>query len=436
MAEIIRDHDELRRRADELRGDGPLVLADGAFDLLHPGHVSFLEAARQHGVLAVALHSDAAVRSNKGPGRPLNPWEDRARVLASVGCVDLVTELDERIPDELIRALKPAVFARGTDFVESNVRERARVESLGGRVVICGGPKSHSTAGILGAPEGTSVPSAWDGARDVPAKPGKVTVIVLTKNEEQNIRECLETAAWADEIIVCDSFSTDRTCEIARRFTPNVVQHEYVHYAAQQNWIIPQAAGEWVMILDADERISPELQAAAQQAIRQGDRYDGFRVARRTYFLGAMIRHCGWNRDYTHRLFKRDRGRYMDQEVHADCVIDGRVGQIDAPYIHYTDRTLKNYFEKLGRYSSLSAADMFRRGTRARSWHLLAKPPAKFLKMYVLKLGVLDGFHGFLLCGLSAVATFARYAKLWEMNRRGSVGELPSGRQETVSREP
>lgn len=430
VGEVIRKRDVLLNRTEELRGTGPLILADGAFDLIHPGHVSFLEEARKlGGVLVVGLHSDAVVRSNKGPDRPLNPWVDRARVLAALECVDIVTEQDDRLPDELIRLLRPAVYAKGTDFVEANVRERKLVESLGGRVVICGGPKTHSTGRIVRGAEHPSFGSAWDGARDVPAEPGKVTVIVLTKNEEHNIRDCLDSARWADEIIVCDSFSNDRTPEIALEYTRNVVQHEYVHYAAQQNWIIPQAATEWVMILDADERIPPELRTAAQEAVKKGDQYDGFRVARMTYFLGKLIRHCGWSRDYTLRLFKRDKGRYMDQEVHADCVVDGRVGQIDEYYVHYTDRDLRNYFEKLDRYSSLSAADMFRRGKQARWWHLLFKPPAKFIKMYFLKRGFLDGFHGFLLCGLSAVVIFSRYAKLWEMNRRGSTGELPSGRR-------
>ncbi len=430
MGDIITNHEDLARRVETLRKNGNLVLADGAFDIIHPGHISFLEAARNTGdVLVVALHADDVIRSNKGPDRPLNTWEDRARVLAALGPVDVVTDLHDRLPDELIRQLRPDVFARGTDFVESNVREKGLVESLGGRIVICGEPKSHATDRIIGGGDGFR--SAWEGARDVPAEPGKLTVIVPTRNEEHNIRECLESAAWADEIIVCDSYSTDRTPYIALEYTPNVVQHEYVHYAAQQNWTIPQAATEWVMILDADERISPELRDAARDAIARGDEYDGFRIARQTCFLGKQIRYGGWGRDYTTRLFKRDKGRYMDQEVHADCVVDGRVGRIDAPYIHYTDRDLKNWFEKLGRYSSLSAADMFRRGKRSGWLKLMVKPPAKFFKMYVLKRGFLDGFHGFLLSGLSAIATYARYAKLWEMNRRGSTGELPSGRSMT-----
>ncbi len=429
MAEILTDCEALLRRANELGGS--VVLADGAFDLLHPGHVSFLEAARKQGdVLVVALHTDDVVASNKGPDRPLNRWDDRAAVVAAAGCVDLIIKQDDRHLDDLIRALKPAVLAKGTDVVTSSVRERELVESLGGRVVICGEPKSHSVLGVAGHVEKVAFKSAWEGARDVPAEPGRLTIIVLTKNEERNVRECLETATWADELIVCDSFSTDRTPEIALEYTPNVVQHEYVHYGAQQNWIVPQASSEWVMILDADERLSPELQAAIKQAITQGAEYDAFRVLRRTYFLGKIIDHCGWGCDYTNRLFKRDLGRYADKQVHANVQIaSGRIGTIDDYLIHYTDRDLRNYFEKFDRYSSLRAADMFRRGERFRLWKLLLKPPARFIRMYLLKLGFLDGLHGLLLCLLSSMNTIARYAKLWEMERRGNVGELPHGRR-------
>jgi len=206
---------------------------------------------------------------------------------------------------------------------------------------------------------------AWDGVRCVPARPGKLTVIIPAKNEEHNIRECIETAAWADEVIVCDSFSTDRTCEIAAGCAASVVQHEYVHSAAQKNWIIPQASCEWVMILDADERITPELRAAVESAINSG-KHDGYRVRRRTTFLARPIHHCGWERDYPLRLFRRDRGRYEDRAVHAAVIVDGEVGRIHAPLTHHTDRNLKNYFEKLDRYSSLAAADLFNRGIRFR----------------------------------------------------------------------
>ena len=268
---------------------------------------------------------------------------------------------------------------------------------------------------------------ACEGVRSASARPGKLTVIIPTKNEEHNIRECIETVTWADEVIVCDSFSTDRTCEIAAGCPANVVQHEYVHSAAQKNWIIPQASCEWVLILDADERITRELRAAVESAINS-EQYSGYRVCRRTKFLGKPIHHCGWNRDYPLRLFRRDKGRYENRAVHADVIVDGEVGRIKEPLTHHTDRNLRNYFEKLDRYSSLAAADLFNRGVRFRWWKLLLKPPTRFLKMYVWKLGFLDGFHGFLLCGLSAVAIFARYAKLWEMWQNGSAGELPGGR--------
>jgi glycosyltransferase involved in cell wall biosynthesis len=253
----------------------------------------------------------------------------------------------------------------------------------------------------------------------------KVGVVIITKNEEDNIRECLESAAWADEIFVCDAHSTDRTREIAREFTPHVLQHEYLSDAAQRNWVIPQVACEWVFVLDADERVTPELADVIRKTIDGGGLFDAYRVARKTWFLGKLIRHCGWNKDYPLRLFRRDKGRYEDRRVHGNVIIDGTIGRIHAPLEHHTDHTLAEYYEKSDRYASLAAADMFEAGKTARWWHLLCKPMLKFLDLYLLKLGVLDGLHGLVLCRLAAGSTFLRYAKLWEMNRRRSVGELP-----------
>jgi len=405
-----------------------VALVDGAFDVLHSGHVRFLEEAREAGgALVVALHSDAVVRSNKGAGRPLNTWQDRAAVLSALRSVDLVTELQDRFPDKLIRSLRPGVYAKGTDFVEANVRERALVESLGGRVLICGGPQRRPAAGDRSFAKGSGFAPAWQGARRVPAQRGKLTIVVPTKNEEANIGACLASASWADEVIVCDSYSADRTCEIAAEHTPNVVQHEYVNSATQKNWIIPQAAGEWVFILDADERITSELREAIQEAVRAGQ-LDGYRVERRSYFLGKRIRRGGWGLDHPLRLFRREKGRYQDREVHAAVMVAGEAGNLRGSLEHHSIPDLRVYFEKSERYSWLAAADLFRSGSEARWWHLLLRPMSRFVGMYFLKLGMLDGFHGLLLAGLSAMTVAARYAKLWEMNRRGEVGELPSGR--------
>lgn len=256
----------------------------------------------------------------------------------------------------------------------------------------------------------------------------KLTIIIPCCNEEDNIAECIETALWADEVFVVDSFSSDRTVEIARGYDVRLVQHEYVNSARQKNWAIPQAKCEWVMVLDADERITPELRARVEKLLAGKPQHAAYSIKRMSYFFGKMIRHCGWHKDYLTRLFKRDEGRYEDLEVHADVKVSGSVGRIDQFLIHYTDVSFEQYFEKFERYTTLSAADLYRKGVRATWFRMFARPVWRFVRMYFIRLGLLDGMHGLVLCGLSAMVVFTKYAKLWEMRRNGSIGELPGGK--------
>jgi len=249
--------------------------------------------------------------------------------------------------------------------------------------------------------------------------PEKLTVLVPTRNEEANLRDCLETVKWADEILVVDTFSTDRTLEIAREFGARVVQHEYVNSAAQKNWAIPQAENNWVMVVDADERVSPELAAEVRALLAApgGPPAAAYRMHRRTFFFGREIRHCGWDTDAVVRLFRKDRARYPDLWVHADMLVDGPVVKLRGRFDHYTYRSLDQYFEKFGRYTTWSAKDLAARGRRATLLNLLGRPAARFFKMYFLRLGFLDGVSGAVLCALAACSVFTKYAKLWEMQR-------------------
>ena len=261
-----------------------------------------------------------------------------------------------------------------------------------------------------------------------PSRKHKLTIIIPCCNEEHNIAECIESALWADEVFVVDSFSTDRTVEIAGTYTDRVVQHEYVNSARQKNWAIPQAAHEWVMILDADERITPELQARIERILAGDPEHDAYSIKRMSYFFGKLIRHCGWHKDYLTRLFRRDAGAYEDLEVHSDMRVPGTVGRINECFIHYTDVDFKQYFEKFGRYTTLAAADLYRSGVQPSWTRLFLRPTWRFFRMYVMRLGFLDGIHGLILCGLAAMVVFTKYAKLWEMRRNGTIGELPGGK--------
>jgi glycosyltransferase involved in cell wall biosynthesis len=253
-----------------------------------------------------------------------------------------------------------------------------------------------------------------------------LTALIPTYNEEDNIRECLESVKWADEILIIDSFSTDRTLDICREYTDRIVQHEYVNSAAQKNWAIPQASHRWVMIVDSDERVSDRLRSSIEKALENPGGCDGFSVKRESFFLGKPIRHGGWEREYVLRLFNKERGRYQDKEVHACIEVEGKEGYLDGPLYHYTYVSLDQYFEKFHRYTRWAAGDL-RSGDQRASWiNLALRPWIRFLKMYLVRLGFLDGKHGLVLSSLAAFSVFMKYARLWELDTKKAPDE-PKG---------
>jgi len=246
----------------------------------------------------------------------------------------------------------------------------------------------------------------------------KITVIIPTFNEERNIRECLESVKWADEIFVVDSFSTDRTLEIAHPLATRIVQHEYVNSATQKNWAIPQVTHPWVMIVDADERVTPELRDEVLEILKSdGDGYDGFSIYRINHFLGKRINHCGWNRDDVLRLFRRDMGRYQEREVHANVILNGRSRHLKNKLVHYTFISMEQFLQKMERYTTWAAGDRGRITKKVRWCHLTLRPLFRFFRQYVLNLGFLDGIPGLILCILASYSVFLKYAKLYERQK-------------------
>jgi glycosyltransferase involved in cell wall biosynthesis len=241
-----------------------------------------------------------------------------------------------------------------------------------------------------------------------------VSVVIVTKDEEANIEDALRSAAGAQEIVVVDAFSSDRTVEICRRYTDKVFQHAWDGYARQKQRAVDHAQGPWVLVLDADERISPELRDEMTLALQHTD-YDGFSLPRRNYFLGRWIQHSGWWPDRTLRLFKKDRGGLEDREVHEKVVVNGRVGRLTAPLEHYSYRTISDYIRKMEVYSTLAAQEI-RKNARPGIFSLLLRPLFTFFKMYVLRLGFLDGVHGLVLAALYGYYTFLKYARAWEQH--------------------
>lgn len=254
-----------------------------------------------------------------------------------------------------------------------------------------------------------------------------LTVITLTLNEEHNIGACLESARWADELIVVDSGSTDRTVAIAQSYPARVLDIAWEGYGKARNYAIQQASGDWILWLDADERVTPELAEEIRAIVgKDSPEVDGYAIARRAYFLGRWIRHSGWYPGRVVRLFRRGKACFSETRVHEQLHIDGRVASGKHDLLHFTDPDLHHYLTKFNKYTSLAAEDMDAAGRRFAVADLLIRPPFQFVKMYVLRSGFLDGLEGFVLAVLSSAYVFAKYAKLRERQRRTvSTGDRP-----------
>lgn len=247
----------------------------------------------------------------------------------------------------------------------------------------------------------------------------KISVITLTLNEEKNVTECLASIRWADELIVVDSGSTDRTVELAKTFTQNILTVEWKGYGAARNLALERCTGDWVFWLDADERVPPELAEEIRRAVHQNDmQVAAYSVGRRAYFLGRWIKHCGWYPSRVTRLFRRGKGKFTETQVHEQLIVDGFVRELKNDLIHYTDPDLNHYFTKFNKYTSLAAHDMQTAGRSFALYDLIVRPVFVFLKMYLFRLGFLDGLQGFILSVASSTYVFTKYAKLWELQKK------------------
>ncbi len=242
-----------------------------------------------------------------------------------------------------------------------------------------------------------------------------ISVAIITLNEERNIRACLESVKWADEIVVCDSGSTDRTLAIAAEYGARTFQDPWRGFAAHKNLAVERTLHPWVFVLDADERVTPALQHEVEAVLADPGTPDGYLVPRRSYFLGQWIRGCGWYPDETIRLFRRDRGRFAERSVHEAVVVEGRVGRLKAPLEHFTYDSISAFLQRMDRYSTLAAEELRRAGRSARLTDLLTRPLWTFLRMWLLQGGWREGWRGLVLCGLYAGYVFSKYAKRWEL---------------------
>jgi glycosyltransferase involved in cell wall biosynthesis len=246
----------------------------------------------------------------------------------------------------------------------------------------------------------------------------RLSVTIVAWNEEERLRPCLESVAWADEIVVVDAESRDKTVQIAREFTDRVMTRPWTGFAAQKNFAITQGTGDWVLSLDADEEASPELREEIGTTIADPQACDGYAVRRRNIFLGRWIRHGGLYPDWQVRLFRRGRGHFVERAVHESVAVEGRLGRLDGHLVHRSYEGVSDFVERANRYSSLAAAELAREGRRVATHELIVRPLSRFVSMYVLKRGFLDGGRGLLLAALYAYYVFMRSAKAWEVARR------------------
>ena len=246
----------------------------------------------------------------------------------------------------------------------------------------------------------------------------RLSVAVITLNEAHHLRRCLESTAWADELVVVDAESHDKTVQVAREFTDRVMVRAWAGFAAQKNFALDQCAGEWILSLDADEEAAPELRAEIMTTIAGVQPHDGYAVRRQNVFLDRWIRHGGLYPDWQVRLFRRGRGRFEDRAVHESVTVTGALGRLSGHLVHRSYEGVSDFVERANRYSSLAAEQMIREGRRVRAGELVGKPLGRFLSMYLLRRGFLDGRRGLLLASLYAYYVFMRSAKVWEVTRR------------------
>jgi glycosyltransferase involved in cell wall biosynthesis len=239
----------------------------------------------------------------------------------------------------------------------------------------------------------------------------KLSVIIITKNEAANIRACIESVAWADEIVVVDSGSSDGTPDICRELGAKVYEHDWPGFGKQKNRALSYATHQWVFAIDADERLTPDLQEQIIKAM-EADSVDGFFVPRLSQFCGRFIRHSGWYPDYVLRLFKRTKGRFSDDMVHERVILEGVAGRLSSPLLHYSYLNEEDVQRKTEQYAKAGAMQMFRNGKTA----LLADAPLRaawaFIRTYLLRAGFLDGSAGFNIALMNAKTTYLKYQQL------------------------
>jgi glycosyltransferase involved in cell wall biosynthesis len=247
----------------------------------------------------------------------------------------------------------------------------------------------------------------------------RVSVVMITLDAGDLIHKCLDSVTFADEIIVVDSGSKDATLDICRQYQAKIFERPFSGYGAQKNYAVEQASGEWVFVIDADERVPIELREEIAATVVDPDAADGYFVARKNYVGDKWIQFGGWYPDYSLRLFRRGKGRFNERAVHEAALVQGKVATLKHPLIHRTCRDFEEFHKRQMRYAELAAGQMAQEGKSAGVLDSLLRPPMTFLKMFVVKGGFLDGSAGWKLARLYARYTRRKYSLLRELRKGG-----------------
>ncbi len=245
----------------------------------------------------------------------------------------------------------------------------------------------------------------------------KLSLIIIAKNEESQISKFLESVKWVDEIIVLDSGSTDKTVSICKEFTPHVFETDWQGFGIQKQRALEKATGDWVLSMDADEIISPQLRAEIEHAINQ-NQFDAFLLPRLSSYCGKFIKHGGWYPDYILRLFRREIARFTDDIIHEHAVVEGKIGKLTAPILHESYSDFSEVLEKVNSYSTLQAQKLASHDVKSSLSKAIFRALWKFIQTYFVKAGFLDGMHGLMLAISSAEGVYYKYLKLLELQNK------------------
>lgn len=244
----------------------------------------------------------------------------------------------------------------------------------------------------------------------------KISVILITKDEEKNISDCLKSVEWADEIIVVDAESTDRTIELAKKYTDKIFIRKWEGYVPQKKYALSLTSNEWVLSVDADERITTELKNEILN-ISSGA-FDGYKIRRKNFLLNEEITSCGWGNDYQLRLFKKEKTNLTERLVHEGFTVDGKISKLENPMLHYTFSSFTDYFNKINYYTSLKSEELFKQKRKVNGWMIFSHTVSAFFLFFINKRGFKDGVRGLIISLLHSVSTMLNYIKLWELQNK------------------